>query len=224
MNREKHTKLVADDLPRVSISSLKIQKILESGNMGIIDIPCNKGNFKNNVFHIVVPYQNKKYPYVVFCYSILQPDGTYRDYEYEIALDMGDCNYGGVRYWFRCPLPILGCDDRVDVLYMGIRGFFACSRCHNLTYQSRNKRGPYGLGVIDMDLVTAARDPRNWREYRGKPTKKLRRLQKMNKKFNKAQDIFNARGDSRIKKTKEKAEKIIQREKNLMSMGDHKNE
>ena len=86
------------------------------------------------------------------------------------------------------------------MLYKG-GDFFICRICNNLSYASQSSKGAYGLGKIDMDLVCAAHDPRCWRYYKGKPTRKYRRALKMNERFEKALEIFNARADARLKTT-----------------------
>lgn len=50
----------------------------------------------------------------------------------EIQLCQSPCNYGGHRYWFKCPK----CDQRAAVLHaQGDR--FYCRNCLNLAYQSQ---------------------------------------------------------------------------------------
>jgi hypothetical protein len=52
------------------------------------------------------------------------------------------CNFGGVRYWFRCPLIRDGypCRIRGRVLYATPHErLFGCRKCHNLTYESVQK-------------------------------------------------------------------------------------
>ena len=214
INRENKTKIVADDLFKISISSRRLKEFLKAGISGTIDIPYNGEGLKDGI-HLVVSFQNKDDPYVYFYYAILQPTGEYKYFEYRVDLDMTKGRYGGVRYWFRCPVEILGCDRRVGTLYL-LNGHFGCSNCYCLTYRSRNKRGPYGLGVIDMNLVVASRDPRNWKYYKGQPTRKLKRLIKMDEKFKKALDIFNAKMDAKHKKKLDKMEKFIQKERKLI--------
>ena len=41
------------------------------------------------------------------------------------------CNFGGVRYWFRCP----GCDRNCCVLYQ-VNGLVRCRTCGNLRYRT----------------------------------------------------------------------------------------
>ncbi len=49
-----------------------------------------------------------------------------------INLTSTKCNYGGVRYWFKCPQ----CSKRVGTLYRKpLTSLFLCRLCQNLTYQ-----------------------------------------------------------------------------------------
>jgi len=51
-------------------------------------------------------------------------------------------NFGGYRWWFRCPLVVNGvpCLRRCGKLYLPPGGrYFGCRRCHNLTYTSCNE-------------------------------------------------------------------------------------
>ena len=52
------------------------------------------------------------------------------------------CNFGGIRYWFRCSLIRDGypCKRRVRTLYSTPRErLFGCRKCHDLTYESAQK-------------------------------------------------------------------------------------
>ena len=51
---------------------------------------------------------------------------------YPITLEITKPNYGGVRWWFKCP----GCGERVANLYIKKR-FFWCRKCNNLSYRSQ---------------------------------------------------------------------------------------
>jgi hypothetical protein len=63
-------------------------------------------------------------------------------------------NYGGVRWWFRCPVKALSgrrCGRRVGKLYLPPgEAYFACRECHELTYQCRqeHKCGMEMLGAV----------------------------------------------------------------------------
>jgi hypothetical protein len=55
-------------------------------------------------------------------------------------------NFGGVRWWFSCPLAFDGeeCGRRVAKLYRPPKSrYFACRHCHDLTYESCQKRHRY---------------------------------------------------------------------------------
>lgn len=86
-----------------------------------------------------------------------------------IALTPTPCNFGGVRWWARCP----ACDRRIAVLY-GVRGLFRCRTCSGLVYEStRETAGDRALrkslkirarlagppGIIGARL---AKPPRMW--------------------------------------------------------------
>jgi hypothetical protein len=48
-------------------------------------------------------------------------------------------NYGGTRYWFKCP----HCNRRVRKLYAGAGiGVLACRTCFGLVYDSQYRKGP----------------------------------------------------------------------------------
>jgi hypothetical protein len=62
-----------------------------------------------------------------------------KEYDYKIQIVTTPCNYGGVRYWFRCPLIVNGkfCGKRVGKIYLPPLGkYFGCRTCHNLSYRS----------------------------------------------------------------------------------------
>lgn len=210
MHEENSPKTEADDLVKIPISVLSLNELLKFTDFYVVNLPFDRGGFKNGV-DIVISFQKRKYPCLYFCYSLLQPTGEYKDFEYKVDLVATACNYGGVRYWYRCPVEVLGCDRRVGTLYKG-GDYFACRHCFNLTYASRNSRGPHGLGKIDLNLVCNARNPLYSRYYRGKPTKRFQRALKMDKKFKQAMAILNARW---VKKAQDVYEKILQKAKRL---------
>jgi hypothetical protein len=59
--------------------------------------------------------------------------------DYSIGLTTTRPRFGGLRWWFVCPLVVRGrsCGRRVGKLYLppGTR-YFGCRRCHDLTYTS----------------------------------------------------------------------------------------
>lgn len=56
-----------------------------------------------------------------------------------IALSSTSCNFGGARFWFRCPVVNRGvaCNRRVRVLFLPFgERLFGCRGCHDLSYLS----------------------------------------------------------------------------------------
>jgi hypothetical protein len=59
--------------------------------------------------------------------------------DYAVNLTTTRPRFGGVRWWFRCPLLVngRGCYRRVGKLYLPPRArYFGCRECHGLTYRS----------------------------------------------------------------------------------------
>lgn len=59
--------------------------------------------------------------------------------DYPVALTTTRLRFGGLRWWFICPLIVNGqeCNRRVGKLYLPARArYFGCRHCHDLTYQS----------------------------------------------------------------------------------------
>jgi hypothetical protein len=61
--------------------------------------------------------------------------------DYRIRLTTTRPHFGGLRWWFVCPLTVNGgaCGRRVGKLYLKGR-YFGCRRCQNLTYTSCQER------------------------------------------------------------------------------------
>ena len=112
------------------------------------------------------------------------------DYDYKISLTTTPCNFGGVRYWFICPLSINGvhCGRRVGTLHLASGGnYFGCRHCYDLSYASRNESRLGRFGNIGYTIVTERKieelysQIKRW-TYKGKPTKKARKLQALEAK------------------------------------------
>jgi hypothetical protein len=60
-----------------------------------------------------------------------------KDFAYSLALSTTGCQFGGVRWWFHCPLSTDGvpCGRRCRMLYLA-GYYFGCRQCHRLTYRS----------------------------------------------------------------------------------------
>jgi hypothetical protein len=67
--------------------------------------------------------------------------------DYEVPLETTFLHFGGVRWWFLCPLAVRGtqpCNRRVGKLYLPRSGrYFGCRRCYDLTYASCQESHKY---------------------------------------------------------------------------------
>jgi hypothetical protein len=64
---------------------------------------------------------------------------TGKDEDYRVGLEATRPRFGGLRWWFLCPLVVRGvpCGRRVGKLYLPPGGrYFGCRHCHDLTYRS----------------------------------------------------------------------------------------
>lgn len=117
--------------------------------------------------------------YVILSYSMSATNGERRSLSYPVRLVTSSCNYGSLRYWFACPQ----CGRRVGVLYLGGERFL-CRHCYNLSYSSRNVNRHYRMyatfRVIEIsDKIDVLEQGMKKRFYRGKPTRKQRRIDRL---------------------------------------------
>jgi hypothetical protein len=105
-----------------------------------------------------------------------------KEFDYKFSLVSTPCRFGGLRWWFICPLSKNGvyCGKRVGVVYKS-GDHFGCRHCYELSYESRNqnRRGRF------MPLFETLRTEKKMedveatmkrRYYAGRPTKKMRRV------------------------------------------------
>ena len=113
------------------------------------------------------------------------------DYDYKINLTTTPCHFGGIRYWFVCPFSRNGvyCGRRVGTLYLASGGdYFGCRHCYDLSYESRNEPRFARFGGIGYPLVVERKidelysQIKRW-TWRGRPTRKVRRLQALERKM-----------------------------------------
>ena len=91
---------------------------------------------------------NTLYPtstFMLLAYSWTYPGSDELQSEsYLVNLTTTQPRFGGLRWWFVCPLTVDGkpCNRRVGKLYLPPRGrWFGCRTCHNLTYTSCQESG-----------------------------------------------------------------------------------
>ena len=101
----------------------------------------------------------------------------------DISVTTTPCRYGGKRNWFSCPLIKNGkkCNQRVGILYKS-GSYWGCRNCFNLTYRSRVERKTrlyHAVRVLKMsEMINELEKNKKRSQYRGKPTRKRKRLEK----------------------------------------------
>lgn len=121
------------------------------------------------------------------------------DLNYKVRLTTTPCNYGGVRYWFVCPLMKNGqpCGKRVGVLY-SLSKYFGCRHCGGIAYRAQMKGGKYrGSSVSIPDIERLEKEIKRY-YYRGKPARKYRQLMRMNYKLRRDLVLAAARFDKKF--------------------------
>lgn len=139
----------------------------------------------------IVSIEDSNDMFLKFNYTITDRDTEEKEsFDYKVQLTTTPCNYGGVRYWFICPLANkegVGCNRRVGTLYQppGFK-YFGCRHCYKLTYDSRNRRISSRYPEIDYlyehDKLEKYKEKIGITHRKGEPTKKFRKyMQKAEK-------------------------------------------
>jgi hypothetical protein len=109
-----------------------------------------------------------------------------KNMDYKIKLTTTPCRYGGKRYWFVCPLTKNRkyCGRRVGVMFC-IGKWFGCRHCGEIAYAKQMEGGKNRWnGVSIPDIEQAEKEVKRY-YYKDKPTRKYRRLIRLNDKFEK---------------------------------------
>lgn len=103
--------------------------------------------------------------------------------DFKVPITTTPCNYGGVRYWFICPLTKNGkyCGRRVGVIYK-IGKWFGCRHCGEIVYDSQMQSERYKGFVSIPDIEKAEKEVKRY-YYKDKPTRKYRKVMRLNEKF-----------------------------------------
>ena len=172
-----NSKATVDESCRLKISRLRKDGMLSGeGAYEIITWTSNRSD-KKTIIGVAVNMTDD--PYVRLIYSVTNREGNKTDYDYEVSLVTTPCNLGGVRYWFGCP----DCGRRVGVLYLAPGNvYFRCRNCNNLSYHSRNTSGLEEWGHTSRQIDELRSQIKRW-TWRGRPTRKVRRLQALERKM-----------------------------------------
>lgn len=118
-------------------------------------------------------------PFVILLYSSTDRYDNETKHDQIVQLTTTPCNYGGERHWFLCPL----CYGRVGALYLPRNDVrFACRHCNDITYQSRNRCTMASFGHTSRQIDQLRSQIKRW-TWQGRPTRKVRRLQALERKM-----------------------------------------
>lgn len=93
---------------------------------------------------------------------------TYRNHKnstYNIPVEKQPCNYGGFRYFFKCPL----CQGRMRMLYFAQNSVFLCRKCLNLSYESQCRRPAMRYAYMSDKIKSHIKDRGGDIDYYKKP-------------------------------------------------------
>ena len=172
---------------RIELSWLKLHTYFPKGG-GLVGGTIqwsSHGEPTGNIFIKVNTQEDE--PYLQMIYKTRDPGGSdedWRDKDYKFPLEKIPCRYGGYKWFVRCQLSKNGifCGRRVRILY-SVGDWFGCRHCADLTYERCNYAGRYKgfLSVVDLENQE---EKVKRRFYRGRPTRKYRKLFGMEQKFN----------------------------------------
>lgn len=176
--QEKET---AEDSRKISIWWLKKQGFLNGWISGSMSWTSGWDGSKSSIsFSVDTVGGQIRFWYTQTSYW----SGEKREMDYTHGIVTTPCHYGGVRYWFRCDLTTNGryCGRRVGVLYKSPGSWYwGCRHCHRLTYDSRRVSHSNPLySIMDLEFKCEKLEEQiKRRTWRGRPTRKYRRLLRM---------------------------------------------
>ncbi len=194
------SKIVVEDCKAISVFKLKEWGYLKKGAFRDGTITWTSSWGKKDNISFMLDMTDESDMFIKLDYRTRSPwgDGEWTDVKQKYPIVMSKCNYGGVRYWFRCSVYNSGvyCGRRVGKLFLGAgSNYFACRHCYDLIYRSSIDGYAYSMPDLDEYGEKIGR----W-YYNGKPTKKHIRYRKMESKVLVDWYGFIARLDNRMNK------------------------
>lgn len=175
-------KTEADDVKKIKASFLRKHEYFCGWRSGTITWTHGWSENKSSVGIEVSVMNGENYLRIHYTQTD-NSSGEKKDYDYRIPLTTTPCRFGGKRYWFVCPWYKKGvyCGRRVGVLYKD-GNYFACRHCYDLTYSSRKVNRCYRFHPLFSILNAEGKIEELEKQiktpyYRGKPTRKQRRLE-----------------------------------------------
>jgi len=172
-----HRKPTAEASCDLTIFRLRKWGMLSSGQTTAKTSWTSSMTGKTTTVSLLVDVTNE--PFVILMYTLTDRDGNKTKYNPTVELTTTPCNFGGKRYWFLCPI----CYSRVGALYLP-RGdvHFACRDCNDITYDSRSRSSMALFGHTSRQIDKLRSQIKRW-TWRGRPTRKVRMLQALERKM-----------------------------------------
>lgn len=166
-NRRWRKKTVVEDCLRLDAARWMREGILWADHYCIGSWRWDYASGKHVSVSYEVDTRDTTSPHVRLCYSWIWTRTQQHDSaDYRVQLVTTRPQFGGLRWWFICPLTVNSrpCDRRVGKLYMPPHArYFGCRHCHDLTYTSaqehdsrvgRLRRNPAALLALMDNLET----------------------------------------------------------------------
>ena len=132
------SKTTVEECLDLDLSSLTRDKVLAPGYSGSITWRNTRTREKTASIGLMIERAEIDGLLLTLKY-VVSEDGYERDIEEEITLQPTYPHFGGVRWWFLCPLirDYSRCESRVGKLYLPPgQDYFGCRHCYDLTYES----------------------------------------------------------------------------------------
>lgn len=193
-----NSKYTVGQCKKIDLAMLKKRKALdvEKGTFNSVTMQWGTNyNHKINTANILISLG--KNPEEKFIHIVTA--GHTRVINQRVYLTNTPCNYGGLRYWFICP-----CQKRVRIIYLSphpMLDYFGCRHCLNLTYYSRNepKHPFYRIIKLDQEADKLGKTMRRG-YWDGKPTRKHRRILKMDEQIKLLRSALDTKLETRYKR------------------------
>ena len=152
----RNKKLTVEEVRKVDIGLLMRDGLFRDGENGIWRYSWSRGGKTRGSIGYMLVEAGGAPVGIRFLYMVSDNgSGEYRNFDYVVALESTACHYGGVRWWFVCPLVRDGrrCERRCGILYLPPRAdFLGCRECYGLSYESRQRhRESYYEEVVRPD-------------------------------------------------------------------------
>lgn len=144
---------LVEECSSISISKLKKEDFFQAANVSaFLRSPYDERNISD--IKIQVDYFNSKLSLSYTFFDIFK--GERDEINYQIPILTTPCNYGGLRYWFQCPITInrKPCNKRVGVLYRphGAK-YFGCRHCFDLAYKKQREHRKFSSKKSGRELT-----------------------------------------------------------------------